>query len=242
MVHLSDIAGECPTCGGRELFTGHAFERDGHLWAVLRCPTCRSEGLSRSKRFEEALAAYVSARRKLRDPQRYDLAWALLRDRSPAYVELALRALTDGGIREAPFFRLEDVAFPDTGEAARAWAELALEYPGFRPAPEPAQRVEEALAVALQLDSPSCAESAAGRLHTLDPDGLETVLDRLPHRASGAVTAEALIPFFEAVVAAGGASRKLLREREMPSTPGEKPWRTVPGLSEAARRARGSSE
>jgi len=153
-----------------------------------------------------------------------------------------LGAYRPGTVPDHPFFRLEDVAFPDTGEAARAWAELALEYPGFRPAPEPAQRVEEALAVALQLDSPSCAESAAGRLHTLDPDGLETVLDRLPHRASGAVTAEALIPFFEAVVAAGGASRKLLREREMPSTPGEKPWRTVPGLSEAARRARGSSE
>lgn len=211
MPHLSDIASDCPCCDGRERFTGRTRHSEGQIYAVLRCPSCRTEGLTWRPAFEPVLEAYWAARQTLKDPQRYDLAWVLLRDRGPENVRTALHLLREERIPEAPLFRLEEVRLPPTPRAAQTWAALALTYPGFRPAPSQAQRIEEALAAALHFDRPSCAKSAATYLDRLDPDGLETVLQRLPTRVGNAASAKALIPFFRAVSATSAAGHQQIQ-------------------------------
>ena len=226
MPHLSDIASDCPLCGGREVFTGRTRHKEGRTYAVLRCSTCRSEGLTWRSAFEPALNAYWAARKKLQDPQRYDLAWVLLRDRDSETVRTALHLLHAGQMAEAPFFRLEDIRYPQTAEVARLWADVALTYPGFRPAPTPAQRIEEALAAALQFDAPSCAHAAARCLDRLASAGLDAVLQRLPARMGEAASAEALVPFFKAVAATPDGRKRLDAHRAR--------W-SIPALRQAAR-------
>lgn len=233
MPHLSDIYSECPLCGGRELFTGRARERDGRVGAVLRCRDCRGEGFTWSQRFEPALEAYLTAREALRDPEKYDLAWEALRTPDPDHVTSILQLLQEERIVEAPFFRLEHVHLPDTVSAAQLWTELALTYPGFRPVPSSVERLEEALATAIHFDVAACAEAAAHYLSLLDPTTLASLLQRLPVRMGGARSGEALIPFFRAVSATDDRSDDTLQEARLR-------W-SVPALRKAARRGRTNS-
>lgn len=233
MTHLSDIASDCTRCGGRELFTGRTRTKDGRRWAVLRCPSCRTEGLSWSRAFQPILDAYLAARRALQDPQRYDLAWVLLQDRDPAMVYAIVRALQAGRIGEAPFFRQEDVALPETRVVARVWADLALDYPGFRPEPSPVERIEEALIAALRFNAPACSEAAASRVPMLDTTELESILKGLPVRMGGARAADALVPFFRAVNTADNDLADVLAASSLR-------W-SIPGLRDAVRRSRNHS-
>jgi hypothetical protein len=227
MPHLSDIASDCPLCGERERFTGRTRHKEGRTYAVLRCRPCRTEGLTWQPAFEPVLDAYWATRQKLQAPQRYDLAWVLLRDRDPENVRTVLHLLRDGLIPEAPLFRLEEMRLPHPSRMAQTWTELALTYPGFRPAPSWPQRIEEALAAALHFDVPSCAKSAATHLDRLDPAGVESVLQRLPRRVGDISSAKALVPFFQAVATQSRTGRECLHHYRMR-------W-SIPALREAAR-------
>jgi hypothetical protein len=213
---LSDIVSDCALCGQRELFTGKTVQRGDGLYAVLRCCGCGSEGPVRSQRFEPAIQAYLDARERLKNPSTYDRAWASLQSKGENRIARLIQSLdTSEGIRELPFFRFEHVSLPGKAEVIEAWAEAALDYSGFRPLPNPCQRFEEALALAVHFDRPSCAAAAATRLGDLDDQSLDTVLRRLPARFGGARSGRALKPFFDAIYHAGGPrAASLARSRE----------------------------
>lgn len=213
---LSDIVSDCALCGQRELFTGKTVQREDGLYALLRCCGCGSEGPVRSQRFEPALQAYLDAREYLNNPRAYDRAWASLQSKDENRIARLIQSLdASEGIRELPFFRFEHVSLPAKAKVIDAWAEASLDYPGFRPLPSPCQRFEEALALAVHFDRPSCAAAAATRLGDLNDPSLDIVLRRLPARFGGARSGRALKPFFDALYHAGGhRGASLARSRQ----------------------------
>lgn len=207
---LSDLSDTCDTCSERATFTGRTVERDGHTYAILRCPSCHEDMPVWSRETE----AYVKAWAASPLPE---AAMLPLRGTDPR----AIAAYLASPPARVPCWRLTDVAVP--ASSAAQWCALMLDHPGLFPRPTAADRIEEALAAALQFNDSDCGELAAERIATLTGAEAQAVLLRLPARA-GDRTGAALRPFIAALRAAGGDYAEAVATAE-------KRW-ALPGLRE----------
>ena len=207
---LSDLSETCDTCSVRATFTGRTDLRDGHRYAILRCPSCHSDIPVWSRETEALVEAWAA------DPLP-EAAMMPLRGADAVAIAAYLLAPPN----RVPAWRLTDVAVP--AGSAVAWSALWLDHPGLFPRPTFADRMEESLAAALQFNDSECAELAAERIATLTGAETGRLLMRLPSRA-GDRSGSSLRPFLEALRAAGGEYAAAVRVAAMR-------W-ALPGLRE----------
>ena len=154
---LSKLRSECELCGAWASFTGKTDVHDGLTYAIVRCPNGDGEFPVWNRDREALVTAYEQARATATDPDGYQRAFATLTAGEPA----AVAALIASPPPELPLFSVEDVALPPT--AAKGWAELVLEWDGWRPVPERNVRVEEALATVIKCQSMDAAFAVRDR-------------------------------------------------------------------------------
>lgn len=187
---LSELSDNCETCSERAVFTGKVRRIDDRDFALLRCPSCHEEFPVWTKITADLVANWA--------PSLSLLASMDLLQRGNAESIAGFFAVPPA---EVPFWRLTDLALP--AAAARDWCRVMLSHPRLVPAGTLADRVEEALAAAIQFNDSACAAGAVARLPELSADDVQTVLMRLPGRA-GDRDGAALRPFIAAVRARGG--------------------------------------
>ena len=173
---LSRLRSECDLCGAWSAFTGRTVARDGKTYAVVRCPNGHGEFPVWNRDREQLVAAYVRSRAGLRAPAAFDGAFATLTGTDPA----ALSRLLAAPGAELPLFSVEDV--PVAAADAARWFDLLLGFPGWRPAPSRAVRIEEALATAVKYETPACGEAVR---RFASPEELEGLFDRFVRRLRG---------------------------------------------------------
>jgi hypothetical protein len=193
---LSHISSDCETCGTRSLFTGRTQVEGGRRYAMLRCPDCHAEFPVWQQKQAALVEAYVAARERLTNPVAYDRAWAILLGGDATAIAVVLARPP----AELPLFSLRDVRLP--ASSADRWVDLILDWRGWRPEPEPADRLEEALDAAIHFDSTTCAASVATRVGQWPPPVFVTALDRLRRR--GKLGAPVLLPVLASLRERGG--------------------------------------
>lgn len=190
------------------MFTGKVRRIEDREYAVLRCPSCHEEFPVWTKATADLVASW--------SPSASILTSMEMLQRGDSDAIAGFFAVPPA---EVPFWRLTDLQLPAT--AARDWCRVILSHPRLVPAGTLADRVEEALAAAIQFNDPACAAGAVARLADLGADQVQGVLMRLPARA-GDKSGAALRPFISALRESGGGFVEALAVAE-------KRW-ALPGL------------
>lgn len=186
---LSELSDSCETCGERSVFTGDVKVIGERTYAILRCPSCHEVFPVWNKATAEMVAAWK--------PSAALRATMVAMQGGPDEVARCLA----NPPAEMPFWRLTDLRVP--AASARNYCRLVLEHHGLVPTGTVADRIEEALAVAIQFGDAACAAGAIGRLEEASAADILAVLLRMPARA-GEKSGAPIIPFVAALRERGG--------------------------------------